>query len=67
MASKKRNFDDDIESFDDDVKDEEYKSDVFPAQKSPVVTPKSASARRSLELIFEQRELERQIYDDFAF
>ncbi|MFW2373605.1 MAG: PA3496 family putative envelope integrity protein [Gammaproteobacteria bacterium] len=67
MASKKQNFDDDIESFDDDIKNEDYLSDEYAERKSSAVSPKNASARRSLELIFEQRELERLIYDDFVF
>lgn len=59
--------DDDIESFDDDFKDEDYISDDLPEQKLSAASPKNSNARRSLELILEQRELARQIYDDFAY
>ncbi|MCW8956672.1 MAG: hypothetical protein OQL09_07300 [Gammaproteobacteria bacterium] len=66
-TSKKKEFDDDIESFDDDIKDEDYISDSYPEQKLTDASPQNSNARRSLEQIFEQRELERQIYDDFAY
>ena len=66
--NKTKNFvDDDIESFDDDFKDEDYISDELPEQKLSAALPKNLNARRSLELILEQRELARQIYDDFAY
>lgn len=70
MTSKNKTkdfVDDDIESFDDDFKDEDYISDELPEQKLSAASPKNLNARRSLELILEQRELARQIYDDFAY
>ena len=67
MASKKQEFDDEIESFDDDLKDEDYLAGEYTESNSSAVSAKTSSARRSLEMIFEQRELERQIYDDFAY
>lgn len=67
MTSKNKDFDNDIESFDDDFKDEDYISDDLSEQKSLAVSPKNSNARRCLEMILEQRELERQIYDDLAY
>ena len=71
MTSKNKTkdfVDDDIESFDDDdFKDEDYISDELPEQKRSAASPNNLNARRSLELILEQRELARQIYDDFAY
>lgn len=66
MTSKNKDFDSDIELFDDDISDEGNLSDDYSEQKSLFASPRVSNARRSLEMIFEQRELERQIYDDFA-